>query len=128
MPDRFPDDRFRTVLRPARVAFDDAVRLAVIGEKLEERIRREGLRAEDARPLPRAGREQLERDNRVERGLEDDRLMAVLAHRPLVVRDVVQVDGSVAPALALPGHERSGAGLAAHAVAERRDRKSTRLN
>src|SRR5207244_10878715 len=50
-------------LAAARVALDDAVRLAVVGEKLEEWVRRERLRAEDARSLPGAGCEQLERDH-----------------------------------------------------------------
>src|SRR6476646_3051694 len=111
--------RWARSLGPAGIALHDAVRLAVAGEELEERVRRERLRAEDARPLPGACGEQLERDHRVDRGLQDDGLMAVLAHRPLVVGDVVQVDGAVASVLALAGYERAGAGLAAHPVAER---------
>src|SRR6185436_4938411 len=107
-------------LGPAGIALDDAVRLAVVGEELEERVRRERLRAEHARSLPGACGEQLERDHRVDRGLEDDGLVPVLAHRPLVVGDVVEVDGAVASVLALAGDERAGAGLAAHPVAERR--------
>ena len=66
------------------------------------------------------GQHELEAHERwQERGLEDDRLMPVLAHRPVVVDDVVEVDGSVAPVLALSGDECPGAGLAPHAVAER---------
>src|SRR5262249_40160376 len=102
---------------PAGITLHDAVRLAVVGEELEERVGKKRLGAEDARPLPGAGCEQLERDDRVERGLEHYSLMSVLAHRLLVVGHVVEVDGAVAPVLALPGDERAGTGLAAHPVA-----------
>src|SRR3954453_19013733 len=114
MSGRFPGCWVPNRLLPAGVALDHAVRLAVLGEEIEERIGRERLRAEHARALPGAGGKQLERDHGVERGLEDDGLMPVLAHRPLVVGDVVEVDRAVATVLALSGYERAGAGLAAH--------------
>src|SRR4051812_39353431 len=60
----------------------DAVGLAVVCEQVEERPRGERLRAEDARALPLAAGQELQRDHRVERGLRDDGLGAVLAHRP----------------------------------------------
>src|SRR4029453_8633894 len=79
---------------------------------------RERFRAEDAGTLPGTAREELERGDGVDRGLPDDRLRAVLAHRRLVVGDVVEV-GPARPAVAAEaGDEGPGARLAAHALAE----------
>ncbi len=73
-----------------------------------------------ARPRPRARCEQLEGDHRVERRLPDDRLRAVLAHRPLVVDHVVQVGLPRPPVDARARDEGPGARLAGHPLAERR--------
>ncbi len=75
-----------------------------------------------ARPIPShlAAREQLERDDRVERRLEHDGLMAPLAHRVLVVEHVVEVGRPRLPVLARTRDVGAGARLAAHPVAERR--------
>src|SRR5438067_13101484 len=95
------------------------MRLAVVGEQLEERIGRERLGTGDGCPLPGPGREKLESGDRVDRRLEDDRLVSILTHGPLVVGDVVEVDRVLSTVLALPGDERAGAGLASHPVTER---------
>ena len=64
--------------------------------------------------------EQLQRDDRVDRRLPDDRLAAVLAHRRLVVDHVVEVGRARLPVVAGAGHPRAGAGASGHALAERR--------
>jgi hypothetical protein len=96
------------------------VRRAVLGQQVEERHRVERLGPEHARALPDARREQLERDDGVDRRLPDHRLDAVARHRVRVVDDVVQVDRARRAVLAGAGHERAGARAAGHAVAERR--------
>ena len=64
--------------------------------------------------------EQLERGDRVHRGLPDDGLSAVLAHRPLVVDYVIDVDGLWIAGLIEALHIRAGAGLALHLGAKSR--------
>ena len=75
---------------------------ALLAEQLEERLGRERLGAEHAGALPDARVEQLERDDRVDRRLPDDRLASVLAHRRLVVDDVVEVGRAGLPSLPVP--------------------------
>src|SRR4051794_5970304 len=73
---------------------------AVLGQQLEERDRVEGLGAEHPGAGPGAAGEQLEGDDGVDRGLPDHALVSVLAHRPLVVDDVVEVGRPVLAVLA----------------------------
>ncbi len=64
--------------------------------------------------------EQFERDHRVQGGLQDDGLVAVLAHRLLVVDHVVEVGAPRIAVLARAGHVGAGAGLPRHAIAQGR--------
>ena len=66
-----------------------------------------------------AVREELERDDGVDRRLPDDGLQSRTRASPsLVVGDVVEVGLPRPPVLAEPGDERPRAGLARHALAE----------
>ena len=107
------DVELEHVERRSGLAVVDAVRPAVVGQLVEERLGREGFRAEHAGAAPGAVGDQLERDDRVQRGLEHDRLRPVLAHRPLVVDDVVEVGAPRLPVLAGARDVRAGAGAAA---------------
>src|SRR4051812_6146908 len=104
----------------AWIPFDHSVRLAVVGQEVEERLCREGLGPEDTGARPDALGEQLERNHRVQSRLEDDGLVAVLTHGLLVVGDVVQVGGPRLAVLAGAGDEGARARLPPHPVAEGR--------
>ena len=75
---------------------------------------------EHARALPHARREQLERDDGIDRGLPHDGLRAVARHRLRVVGDVVQVHLAGLAVDAGTRHPRSRARATVHAIAERR--------
>src|SRR4051794_12409024 len=92
---------------------------AVLRQPLEGRHRVQRLRSEHARAAPRPAGQQLERDDRVDRGLPDHALVAVLAHRPLVVDDVVEVRRPRPPVRARAGDPETRAGLARHAGTDR---------
>src|SRR5262249_45025431 len=99
---------------------DLPVRRAVLAEQLEKGLRREGLGAEHPGALPDAATEQLARDGGVDRSLPDDGLAGVLAHRLLVVDDVVEVRRTAPAVLAGAPHPGARAGASAHPLAERR--------
>src|SRR5262245_14723820 len=95
-----------------------APRRAVRGEQVEEGYGVERFRTEHAGTLPRSVGEQFQGDDRVDRGLPDHGLVAVLAHGPLVVDHVVQVDLARAAVDAGALHPGTRAGLAGHLVPE----------
>src|SRR4051812_37386212 len=64
--------------RSSRRPLVDAPRRAVVAQHVEERHRVERLRAENSGAAPDAGLDQLQCDHRVDSGLPDDRLRAVL--------------------------------------------------
>src|SRR5436190_4954810 len=99
--------------------FDDPVVPPGIEHALEERLRIERLRPANAGAAPRPFVQQLEGDDGIDRGLPNDGLTAVLAHRLLVVGDVVQVDRTLVAVPVRAGNEGSGARLSGHPLAER---------
>ena len=121
-----PPLRHQAAARPRRRrralgrAFVDVPLLAAVAQAVEERHGVERLRAEHAGALPHARRQQLQRDDRVDRGLPHDGLRAVARHRLRVVGHVVQVHLARLAVDAGAGHPRSRARAAVHAVAERR--------
>ena len=80
----------------------------------------ERLRTQHPRPRPRARRGQLQRHDRVDRRLPHHCLAAVLAHRPGVVDDVVEVDLPRGAVRSEAAHPQARAGLPGHRGAERR--------
>src|SRR5579862_6906519 len=66
-------------------------RRAIASNEVKERTGRHCLGTEDTSARPGARVDQLQRDHRVDRGLPDHGLGAVLGHRPRVVDHVVQV-------------------------------------
>src|SRR4051795_3752524 len=83
----------------------------VLRQQVEERYGVEGLGAEHASTRPGALGEQLEGDDRVDRGLPHHALVAVLAHRPLVVHHVVEVRRPRPAVLTGARDEQAGTGL-----------------
>src|ERR1035437_2491004 len=94
-------------------------RRTIVGEQVEEGLRGQRLGTQPPGAGPGARVDQLQRHDRVDRGLPDHCLGAVLGHRPGVVHHVVQVDLARAAVLAGAGDPEARAGQAAHLVPER---------
>src|SRR4051794_4232298 len=105
---------------PSRSALFDAPRRAVVVQQVEEGLRGKRFGTEHTSTGPDARGHQLQGNARVDRGLPDDRLCAVLLHRPFVVDDVVEVHLARLSIDAGSLHPRAGARAAAHAIPQRR--------
>src|SRR5665647_1771801 len=108
--------RMWAVLHPPRGAVATGLGRA---EQVEEGHRVEGLGPAHTGATPHTGRQELKCHNGIDRGLPHNTLGAVLAHRPLVVDHVVEVDLTRLAVLARAGHPETCAGLAGHAWADR---------
>src|ERR1700722_990901 len=91
---------------------------AALCDQIEVGLSRKRLRTEYPCPGPCAGSHELERYDRVDRGLPDDCLRPVLTHRPRVVDRVVQVDLAGVSVLAGSAHPCACTGDTTHPVAE----------
>src|SRR5450759_3973326 len=108
--------RLWAVLHPPRGAVATGLRRA---EQIEEGHRVEGLGPAHTGAPPHSCREKLKCHNGIDRRLPHHTLHAVLAHGPLVVDHVLEVDLARLAVLARAGHPETCAGLAGHAWADR---------
>ena len=82
-------------------------------------MRGESFWTQDANTGPRTFVQQFESDDRIDGGLPHHGLIAVFAHRPLVVHHVVVVRRAGLTILASASHPQPRTGLATHLVAQR---------
>src|SRR5262245_11923919 len=101
-------------------ALIDLPSLASTAQTIEERHRVECLWPEDARSVPHALGEKLERDDGIDGGLPHDGLRAVTRHRLVVVGAVEQVHLSLCALRSGAGHPCSRTRASVHAIAETR--------
>src|SRR5204863_336862 len=92
---------------------------AIGRQEVEERHGVECLRPEYAGARPDAVRQELERNDRVDRRLPDDRLRAVLRHGGLVVDHVVEVHTPPLAVETRSGDKGPGTRLPTHPVTQR---------